>query len=136
MTQQANPQNPMDADKLQEQYLTQAFEQAAVGSSKLFALDLSDIRGAYENKKQSLTTLYNEAADAKGARNRRIGWSIFWGVVFWPVALWTGYKAIESHGDFKNIKNEVTREVDFFRGKREQQNVSAKPSPFGTRVKM
>jgi hypothetical protein len=118
-----------------------AFERAAVGATKLFALDLSDIRGAYEGKKQSLTTLFNEAADVKSDRNRMIGWSVFWGIVFWPVALWTGYKAVEHHNDFKNLKGEVTREVDFFRGRRVQEASTPaapveKKSPFGAKVKM
>ena len=111
-----------------------AFEQAAVGASKLFALALSDLRGAYENKKESLTTLFNEASNVKSDRNRMIGWSVFWGVVFWPVALWTGYKAVEHHNDFKNLKGEVTREVDVFRAKGAEMPV-AKPSPFGTKIK-
>lgn len=118
-----------------------AFQRAAVGAAKLFALDLSDIRGAYEGKKQSLTTLFNEAADVKSDRNRMIGWSGFWGIVFWPIALWTGYKAVEHHNDFKNLKGEVTREADFFRGQRISGTSGAaapaeKKSPFGTKVKL
>ena len=123
----------------EEARLTSAFTNAAIGASRIFALSLNDIQGAYENKKQSLTTIYNEASEAKSARGSWIGWSVFWGIVFWPVAVYTGYKAYESHTDFSNIKGEVSREVEAYRAKTAQTfdapQPQAKPSPFGTRIK-
>lgn len=127
---------PSEKKQQEENRLSTMFEKAAVGVARLFAVGIDDVRSAYEGKKKSLTIVYNEASEAKSDRAKWAGWSVFWGVVLWPIALYTGYKAVNSHMDFRNLKNEVVREVETYRAKASASEAhKVKPSPFGTRIK-
>jgi hypothetical protein len=110
--------------------LTAKFEKAALGVSQLYAQSLDDVRGAYGNKKESLTSLFDAASKAKSDRGGWIGWSVLWAIVFPPIIFYTGYKAIENQ-----------RELDFYRTGSAQtqtdkdQGESTPKGPFKTRIK-
>jgi len=126
-----------------DQGLVRSFERAAIGTSQMFAASLHDVRGAYENKKDSLTTLFDAAAKAKSDRNSWLGWSVVWAIFIPPVMAYTLYKAFDQHQDLSNLKKEVTREVESFRNKPSDSDsalmdepVTPKTdSPFKTRIK-
>lgn len=121
--------------------MTAKFEKAALGVSQLYAQSLDDVRGAYGNKKESLTSLFDAASKAKSDRGGWIGWSVLWAIVFPPIIFYTGYKAIENQIEYVNLGKEVQRELDFYRTGSAQtqtdkdQGESTPKGPFKTRIK-
>ncbi|GEM_PF-2376128 len=95
--------------------LTAQFDLAATGISRQFALNVDDVRSAYAAKQDSLTTLFKTASEARSDRNSYIGWSVFWGIFIWPIALYTGYKAYDNHARLQDVKQTVQDELSLFR---------------------
>lgn len=80
-----------------------------------FQLDASDIAGAYRNKPESLSAHFNAVSDAKKDRGWYMGWTIFWGLMFFPVAVYPAWKLAEKYRTLHNVKTSVRDEVEFFR---------------------
>lgn len=95
--------------------LSAQFDVAARGVSRMFSLNLDDVRDAYTAKKESLTLLFNSAKEDRSDRNSYIGWSVFWGVFFWPVAVYTGYKAYDAHSRLMDAKDNIREEISIFK---------------------
>lgn len=95
--------------------LSAHFDVAARGVAGLFSLNLDDVRDAYATKKESLTLLFNNANKDRSDRNSYIGWSVFWGILFWPVALYTGYKAYDAHTRLTDAKDNIREEISIFK---------------------
>jgi hypothetical protein len=91
------------------------FERAASGVSRQFALNYDDVRAAYAGRKQSLTVAFKEVSEARKDRNSYVGWSVFWGIFFWPVALYTGYKAYDAFSKLSALKQQVKGTVDSYK---------------------
>lgn len=87
------------------------FEDAATGVSTRAGLAIDDVRSAYEDKPESLTSIYNSMKHEKSEMGGWIGWSVFWLIVIPPIMLYTGYKAWESYDNLNNLKDQVKAEV-------------------------
>lgn len=121
----------MDKARASEERLREKFERAAIGASKMFAMSMHDLKGAYQSKKESLTTIFDAAKTARSDRNGWIGWSVFWAITITPIAAYTLYKAWESHSDYRDLKQEVKREVESFRNEATAVETPAVPQPKG-----
>ncbi len=104
------------------------FEEAAQGVARQYSLDVVDLKDAYESKPESLSVLFESMSEAKRERNEYVGWSVFWAIVFWPVAGYTGYKAYENHMIVNDVKEQVKSEVESHKQEKGQPSVEA-PSP-------
>lgn len=130
------PLSDVEKARRAKERLTAKFEKAALGTSQIYARSLGDVRGAYENKKESLTALFDAAKTAKSDRGGWIGWSVVWAIFIPPIAIYTVYKAYESHKDFRDLGKELDRELDEYRnGTQEAPAVESTPSAFKTRIK-
>ena len=89
-------------------------EQAAAIAEQ-FNIDAADLRGAYKNKPESLSAHFNAMSKAKENRGWYIGWSIFWGVIFAPIAAYPAWKLGEKYLALHNIGKSVRSEVEFYK---------------------
>jgi hypothetical protein len=100
---------------------TELFNRHASALAEQFVLDTADIRKAYENKPESLTSLYNTMSAATTNR----GQNIFWGVVALltipPVAIWPGYLLYQKYSKLSDVKRAITTEVAFSKSQRTAQ---------------
>ena len=87
--------------------LSDQFERSACGVASQFSFDLHDVKKAYGKKKDSLNLIFNTMSAAKSDRASWIGWSVFWAIVIPPIALYTAYKAYESHAQLMDTEYQV-----------------------------
>ncbi len=102
MTAQENTAPVTDADK-------------AVALAEQFNMDASDIAAAYKSKPESLTAHFNSMSNAKEKRGWYLGWTIFWGVVFAPVAAYPAWKLGSKTYALFNIDKSVRSEVEHYK---------------------
>lgn len=98
--------------------LTIQFNKSAAGVASQCSLNLHDVTSAYENKKESLNLAFDTMSTAKSDRSSWIGWSVVWAIFIPPIALYTGYKAYESHRQLSETEDQVRDEVSRWRGAR------------------
>lgn len=97
--------------------LTAEFENAASWLSGQFALETRDLIKAYENDKESLVSHYNTAKEARSDRNSLLGWSVFWGVVFTPVIIYSGYRCYDENNTLSNVGEVLKERVNLTKGR-------------------
>lgn len=88
---------------------------AAVAIAEQFNMDAVDIAGAYKNKPESLSAHFNAMSRAKENRGWYVGWSIFWGLVFAPVAAYPVWKLSEKYLTLHKIQKTVRDEVAYYK---------------------
>ena len=88
---------------------------AAIAIAEQFNIDAADISGAYKNKPESLTAHFNAMSKAKADRGWYVGWTIFWGLVFAPIAAYPAWKLGEKYLALHNINKSVRSEVEHYK---------------------
>ncbi len=133
--QENTPNNHENAHNVMSETMKRVFAESVQGTATLFALDTEDLRNAYESKPESLNAIFNSASTAKSDRNKWVGWSVAWTIIMWPIALYTGFKALESHNSLGDIKDQVVREIDRANTRKEftEKNDKAAPPSKGPR---
>ena len=103
-------ENKMPVSKIQ-----QDFEAAAANISADLVLDYNDIKGAYANKPESLTQLFNGMEANRKQRNWNIGWTVLAIALFWLAAPVAGYFAYQRHEKVKAAEKSIRAEVVRFK---------------------
>ena len=93
-----------------------AHARAATALAEQFNMDAADIAGAYKNKPESLTAHFNAMNKARADRGWYVGWAIFWGLAFAPVAAYPAWKLGEKYLALHNISKSVRSEVEHYKG--------------------
>jgi hypothetical protein len=145
MAKAKTPLSDAERARRAEERLTNKFEKAALGTSKMFAQSLHDIRGAYADKRESLIAIFDEAKETKKTRNEWMFAPVEWGILSLglalPIIIPLGiFKAITKQMHLSNLKTEVKRELDIYRNaepKAETATTAASEDkgPFKTRIK-
>jgi len=110
-----------------ESDLQAQFEKHASRVAENFSLDLQDVRAAYRGKEDSLSVVFNSMEDTRRARNRSIGWSVVWALVFPPLVILTGYNAYCRHEKLSAIHDQVSHQLDTSKRLTDQRPVAPKP---------
>lgn len=90
------------------------FDEAVDWLADKYSLDIEDLKVAYEEKPESLVSHFNAASAANSRRNRLIGWSVFWLIVFPPVAIYTGIVAYMEHQKVDKVSKRLENHVRKF----------------------
>lgn len=112
-----------------ENRLKEEFSKQAMQVATRYTIDSHDVEQAYKDKPNSLRMIFNNMREAKSERNSYIGWTVFWGIVLWPVGLWTGYRAFENHQKLQQVGAQVRYEVDRYRLEDRRPEIKALPAP-------
>jgi hypothetical protein len=91
--------------------LSKTFQRHAAALSTQFGMSVNELMDTYKDSQDSLSQVYNNMSTAKSDRTSWVGWSVFWGVIFWPVALYTGYQAYQSHEELSNIETMLKSDI-------------------------
>lgn len=85
----------------------------AMALAEQFNLDAADLNNAYKNKPESLSAHYNAASTAKQDRGWYVGWSIVWGVLFFPVAAYPLWRLYQKQSALYAIDKTLRSEIEF-----------------------
>jgi hypothetical protein len=114
-----NPKPNKDADTSRA-LVTEEFNRRAWEIGVQYSLNSEDIRAAYADKPESLTTAFNTMSDSKNRRNWNIGWTVAAVVLFWPAAPIPAYFAYKRHQEVEEVGKQVGYEVDRFNAAKKQ----------------
>jgi hypothetical protein len=92
-----------------------SFDEKAIALAQEFKMDARDIVDAYKGKPESLTAHFNSVREAREDMGEYVGWSIFWGVVAFPVAVYPVWKLAEKYRALHGVEETVRDEIINFK---------------------
>ena len=100
-----------EENQLPAKAIQQDFETAAARISIQLDLDYKEVKGAYADRPETLTSIFNAMEANRRQRNWNIGWTILAAPIIWPIALVTGYYAFKRHEKVNEAQRSVQAEI-------------------------